>query len=286
MENQCYVCHSPTATEAERIGPPMAAIKARYVMEYPEKSDFVAALWRFVEKPSEEKALMKGAVRRFGLMPYQHYEQTKIKNVAAFLYDYEVEEPSWFAAHWNERHGDGNYQQQGKPWQTDKEEAKTPTELGMHYASTTKQLLGKNLMGTIQKKGTMAALEFCNVQAYPLTDSMATVYGARIKRVSDRPRNPENKASAKERKHIERFKLALARGETYEPIVEEDGTDVHFYYPIITNTKCLQCHGVPNKDISSEVHQGIKQLYPKDLAVDYKVNEVRGMWSIHFSETP
>lgn len=45
-------------------------------------------------------------------------------------------------------------------------------------------------MTAIQQKGTIAALDFCNVQAIPLTNSMSTHYNAVIKRVSDRNRNP------------------------------------------------------------------------------------------------
>ena len=64
---------------------------------------------------------------------------------------------------------------------------------GLKYALTTKAVLGKNLMKTIQKKGTLEAVTFCNKQAYPLTDSMSLVHNAIIKRVTDQPRNPSNK---------------------------------------------------------------------------------------------
>jgi hypothetical protein len=59
----------------------------------------------------------------------------------------------------------------------------------------TKQELGKNLMQAIQTKGTAGALEFCNIKALPITDSMSNVLNASIKRVSDLERNPKNKAN-------------------------------------------------------------------------------------------
>lgn len=40
---------------------------------------------------------------------------------------------------------------------------------------------------------------------------------------------------------------------------------------------CLQCHG---KLMNPEVLKKIKELYPKDKAVGYSENEVRGIWSI------
>ena len=31
METNCYVCHSPTASMEDRIGPPMIAVKKHYI---------------------------------------------------------------------------------------------------------------------------------------------------------------------------------------------------------------------------------------------------------------
>src|SRR5690606_11543773 len=120
-------------------------------------------------------------------------------------------------------------------------------ENGLEYALATKKLLGENLMGTIQKQGTLEALAFCNVQAMPLTDSMSTKYNASIKRVSDKFRNPTNKANPEELIYIEQFKKQLADKKEPKPIVVEKGNQVQFYYPIPTNTMCLQCHGKPNE---------------------------------------
>ena len=139
-------------------------------------------------------------------------------------------------------------------------------------------------MGTIQKKGTLAAVEFCHVKAYPLTDSMSVVYHANIKRVSDKPRNPGNQANNKELQHIETFKKVVAAKEEPQPILEMHEDIVNFYYPITTNSMCLQCHGTPNKELDTEAYKTIKALYPKDMAIGYGVNEVRGIWSITFNK--
>ncbi len=157
-------------------------------------------------------------------------------------------------------------------------------EIGLKYANTTQAVLGKNLMGAIQKEGTLGALGFCNVQAYPLTDSMAVVHRARIKRVSDKPRNPMNKASAEERGYIEGFKRDLASGSNIEPIVKTDGDQVHFYSPIITNAMCLQCHGKPGEQVKPATMAKLLELYPSDVAIGYKENEVRGIWAIVYDQ--
>lgn len=284
MENKCYLCHSPKAAEASMIAPPMVAIKARYSKEPKTKKEFIADLWNFVEKPTKEHAKLKGAVKRFGLMPYQPYKQEDIEAIAAFMYDYEIEEPEWFQNHWNENHGGKRKKQRGKATGNLSKPKQTYADIGMSYAKSTKATLGKNLMGAIQKEGVLHALSFCNVQAMPLTDSMATKHNASIKRVSDNFRNPANEANKEELEYISLFKQIVGNGEEPEPLVVEENDKVNFYYPIVTNDMCLKCHGTSGKEIQAETYKEIKALYPKDKAIGYNVNEVRGMWSISFDK--
>lgn len=153
-------------------------------------------------------------------------------------------------------------------------------ELGLKFALSTQAVLGKNLMQAIQKDGTVGALAFCNVQAYPLTDSMAVVHNARIKRVTDKPRNQANQANFEELEYIETYKKSIANQEVPEPLVKDFGSEVEVYYPILTNAMCLQCHGEPNKNIQPSTLKKLTALYPKDKAIGYDLNEVRGMWRI------
>lgn len=157
-------------------------------------------------------------------------------------------------------------------------------EIGSNYAQSTQKELGKNLTGAIQKEGTLGAMEFCNVQAYPLTDSMAVVHKAKIKRVSDKPRNPSNQANDEELGYIETFKNTIASGNEVEPIVTEENGQVHFYSPIITNVMCLQCHGKPEEQILPATMTKLQDLYPADQAIGYTENEVRGIWTIIFDK--
>ena len=157
------------------------------------------------------------------------------------------------------------------------------SELGMEYATTTQKTLGKNLMEKIQEGGAIEALNFCNIEAIPLTDSMSTKYNASIKRVSDKNRNSSNQANAEELKYIEKFKRDVLDENAINPIIVEKESKVHFYYPITTNAMCLQCHGKP-ENIKPEVITNINKLYPNDLAIGYSANEVRGIWSIAFDK--
>ncbi|PQJ30903.1 cytochrome c family protein [Nonlabens arenilitoris] len=285
LENQCYVCHNPSTNHNDRIAPPMVAVKSHYLNDDISNKEFADAIWNFVEKPTEKKSKMRGAVKRFNLMPYQVFKEEDIRLIADYMYEFKIDEPEWFKKHIEEESkGKVKYRNDGaKLNDTLISNYQTPEEKGLQYALSTKKELGKNLMGTIQKKGTKEAVTFCNVKAYPITDSMAIAQNARIKRVSDRPRNSNNQANKKELAIIEQFKKSIASNKDYKPVTELiDGVN-HFYYPITTNSMCLQCHGEPNKDINADVYATISQLYPTDKAVGYDVNQVRGIWSITFN---
>ncbi len=152
-------------------------------------------------------------------------------------------------------------------------------KLGMKIALATKKELGKNLKGAMQTKGPEHALTFCNTKANPITDSMAVAHKAKIRRVTDKSRNPNNKANNIELAHIQTYKNLIANGEKPKPILEKKEGTIHFYAPILTEGVCLTCHG-DTKKLKSSVLSTIKKLYPEDLATGYAVNQLRGIWSI------
>lgn len=271
MIQNCYTCHNPQTKEGKRLAPPMIAVKRHYVDATDTKEEFIAAFANFLENPTRENSKMPNAIKRFGVMPNLSFPKEKIQLIADYLYDNEIESPEWFEEHYKREHA------KEKP-------AYKPGDYvsqGMHYALTTKGVLGKNLMGAIKTKGTEGAVTFCNTKAYPLTDSMATFHDVSIKRVSDKPRNPENQANEKELAHIQTFKNAIANGEEIKPIIEEQGKAIRFYAPIKTNEMCLQCHG-KKESLAESVNNKLANLYPNDKATGYNINEIRGIWSIEF----
>lgn len=288
METNCYVCHSPTADEDNRIAPPMIAIKKHYSVGNISKEEFINSVQNWIKNPTNDNAKMFGAVKRFGLMPKQGFPEETIKQIADYMYEFDIEKPEWFKDHYNKQHGKVNGRGKGMGMQNSKQKTNLEnfsySEQGLKYALSTKAVLGKNLMGKIQKEGTLAALKFCNIKAYPLTDSMSVVHKATIKRVSDKPRNSNNKANALENGYISIFKKEAKLNKESEPIVVETAENVNFYYPIKTNGMCLQCHGKPTLDIKSNTLAQINKFYPKDLATGYSENQVRGVWSITFNK--
>lgn len=281
MKNKCYVCHSPSASHDNRIAPPMIAIKKHYISSKTTQDEFTQSLQNFLKNPTEETSKMRGAVKRFGIMPKQVFEADDIKKIAEYMFNNDIEQPEWFESHYNEEKGKrkGTHQhQQGNNFKN------LPlNKRGLQYALSTKAILGKNLMGKIQKEGTLGALKFCNAKAYALTDSMSVYHNATIKRVSDKPRNPKNLANLEELKIINSFKNDIELNKISEPIVVTSSKNVTVYYPIKTNSMCLQCHGSPKTQVTENTLFELKKLYPNDKALGYDINQIRGIWNVSFS---
>ncbi len=157
-----------------------------------------------------------------------------------------------------------------------KSEAIPDGEILKNYAVEAQQLLGSQLKQKIAEGGPENALEFCNINAIPLTDSISKKYDVRIKRVSDQYRNANNAANPSELAVITTYKAMLAAGKKPEGLLK----DGYYYSPIVTNAMCLQCHGAPGKELAEKTHQKIKSLYPQDKATGYGVDELRGIFSI------
>jgi len=107
LETNCNICHSPTASHDERLGPPMIAIKKHYIDSETTKEDFINKIQSWIKNPNEEDAKMFGAVRRFGVMPKQSFPEETVKLIAEYLYDYDIEQPEWFEEHHRNEKGKG-----------------------------------------------------------------------------------------------------------------------------------------------------------------------------------
>ncbi len=146
----------------------------------------------------------------------------------------------------------------------------------------------ETISGELQKAlangGIENALRYCNENAYPITDSLSTAHQVSIKRVSNKNRNPRNKADKMEEYLIKGFGIDLNEGNELSPKMVLKDDSVMFYKPIITQALCLNCHGTPGKEITFSNDSLIQALYPKDKAVDYQENQLRGLWRIGFKK--
>ncbi len=94
MKQFCLSCHFEKPDPAKRDqmqAPPMANVQRHYKSAYPQKNDFIKAVVNWVNHPSEEKILMPGAARRFGLMPALPIGDDKLTLIAKGLYNYKFQ---------------------------------------------------------------------------------------------------------------------------------------------------------------------------------------------------
>lgn len=103
--------------------------------------------------------------------------------------------------------------------------------------------------------------------------SKRTHDGISIRNVSDRPRNPDNRADDFEREAIDYFTKNSTHKERFTTI-RQNNQDYFFYAsPIKIEPYCIQCHGK-----KEEVLPYIARRY--NSAYDYKVGDIRGVTSI------
>ncbi|PHS67946.1 MAG: hypothetical protein COB12_01635 [Flavobacterium sp.] len=108
MKENCYVCHNPEAVSHDVIiAPPFKAVKMHYMNSYDTKESFITAMVNWVQNPSEENALMIGAVDKFKVMPLLPLETSEIEKIATYIYENDVEEPIWMKKHMKEMKGKG-----------------------------------------------------------------------------------------------------------------------------------------------------------------------------------
>jgi hypothetical protein len=141
----------------------------------------------------------------------------------------------------------------------------------------------QSVSGAIAAGGSLHAIEFCNVQAIPITDSVAAKHGFKIQRVTDRTRNKANALSGeKEIALFETIQENLQAGKMRENyLIESESGAITYYKPIVlAMPTCLQCHGQPESDIESATLRKIKEKYPDDAATGYSLGQLRGMWKV------
>ena len=106
MKNNCYACHNPnTASHDDILAPPFKGVKMHYMRKYDTKKEFVDAMVNWVQNPTEDKALMRGAVSKFKVMPKLPLPTEDLEKIATYIYENDVDEPKWIESHMKEKQG-------------------------------------------------------------------------------------------------------------------------------------------------------------------------------------
>ena len=160
----------------------------------------------------------------------------------------------------------------------------------------TGQKLLQTLMGEVktalQVGGPVHAVDFCHLQALPLTMNVTMRSGTEVldvKRTSLQLRNPRNAPDPAEEEALQRVvEILEAEGELpgslVQEVVREDGhEELRFYKPIALRQGCLQCHGDP-ATFSAELRETLAENYPEDQATGYEEGDWRGLLRVSLSK--
>ena len=143
---------------------------------------------------------------------------------------------------------------------------------GDSLTATADTLLRQTMARELAAGGVARAAAFCRPEKYHFVDSLAGVFKATARRVSERPRNPASK-----------FPLLPEEMRTDTTrTISRPSQEVFFYQrPIVLNDKlCLRCHGEIGKDILATDYAAIKQKFPQDQATGYKLGQQMGAWQL------
>ncbi len=142
----------------------------------------------------------------------------------------------------------------------------------------------QNVGSAMKIGGPVHAVDFCNINAVPLMDSVSKAHQVKVERVTDKNRNPTNYLKTENDKSAwAKFKSSFFKSEKPVPFIVEENQNLIYYKPIaIGMPTCLKCHGAPEEDIDAATAEKIKEKYPNDLATNYKMGDFRGMWKLTF----
>ena len=90
LKQRCFICHNEKPAYGNHEGltaPPMPGVKMHYLRKYKNKEDFIRAVTEWVKKPSEDRSIMPGAIKEFGLMPAFPYPDEELQKIAEALYN-------------------------------------------------------------------------------------------------------------------------------------------------------------------------------------------------------
>ncbi len=163
--------------------------------------------------------------------------------------------------------------------------SETEEEKVVEIGEKSATFLFKNIKGELQKalieEGPYAAVEVCSARALKITKKVEKTlnHGIKIKRTSLKYRNPLNapdKYEVEALKYFEKYYKEHKRLPDYyiQPVKEGSKLYYRYYKPLKVGSLCLTCHG---ENVDPKLKQIIKERYPQDKAMGYKLGDFRGV---------
>jgi hypothetical protein len=157
---------------------------------------------------------------------------------------------------------------------------------GMSLIQAFSTELKANLQSAIKEGGLAKGIEVCSVKAPEIAAKHSTL-NWQVKRTSLKVRNPQNQATPEELSVLEAFEVAKAGGKAVQDLsyyqVNDQGTyrSHHLMKAIPTQALCLACHG---ETLAPEVKAVLNQRYPQDQATGFSEGDIRGAFSLIYTE--
>ena len=157
---------------------------------------------------------------------------------------------------------------------------------GGEIVNLTQSELLKNVTHAMRTGGPGYAVDFCNLRAMQIKDSLSRKNNCEIRRIAIKYRNPKDMPQTEsEKAQLEKYQDAHQKGDPIEPEVYLYEDRIEYYKPIIIDKgTCLVCHGNPGTQVAEETLEKIKLRYPDDLATGFALNDFRGAWNITFQK--
>ena len=165
-----------------------------------------------------------------------------------------------------------------------KKEKERVVSLGEMAVKRLMSQLKTNLGMALKEGGFAKAVDFCAGKAQELTAKVnKELVVVKVRRLSDKYRNPKNRATGEDLKVIEELKEKLKEGKLPKYVIRKEGNYFVYYKPIIVAPFCLNCHGEPTR-MNPEVLRVLREKYPKDKALGYKAGQLRGVFKVVIPE--
>ncbi|HEX4911205.1 MAG TPA: DUF3365 domain-containing protein [Permianibacter sp.] len=142
------------------------------------------------------------------------------------------------------------------------------------------------LQTALQQGGGVAAIRVCRERAPAIATQMNQRFGVTIRRTSERWRNPANAPDTFESGVLKQFAAAAAAAPDvnqlrFEEVLNGSGAPrLHVMQAIALQGPCVMCHG---SELSDEIRDSLRLLYPADHATGFQPGELRGAFSVSVS---
>lgn len=139
--------------------------------------------------------------------------------------------------------------------------------------------LKQELMKAIKEGGPENAISICNEKAPLIASELSRHHNVSLRRTALGFRNPDNAPDAWEKETLHSFMKQKEEGIAVEDMIahrEENGMS-RYMKAIPMQPICAMCHG---EKIDKNLHAKIKSLYPNDTAINYKLDDIRGAFTI------